>query len=239
MIPSSPRRTWLALLLSCLFYFGPDLLVPSAWSQTSTYTLLYGAYLGSLVVLGFWFGPMICHALAVSTIRTGPLYDAIERAKTSMKDTRPVKPPVTLFDHMMPFVLTAGLLPKRSEVFISSGLTSQLTSHGLEFVLARATAHATLRHRLVAFLPILIFTVFLPDDMKSISTWLIGSGFLALWLMLHWIFELDADRCAARVVGDSAADALREWLTVTNPHSTWLTTHPPLTWRLRAVQIQG
>lgn len=236
MIPSSPRRTWLLLLASSLAYFGPDLLVPAAWAHTSLYLTLSAVYQGMLVVLGFWFGPAICRALAVSTIATGPLHAAVERESAGVSIAGLPRPPVLLFEHAMPFVLTAGLLPSNSEVFVSSGLVSRLTPAGLKFLLARAAIHATMRHRLAALLPVLAFTVLLPDDLKSVATWLETGGFLLLWLMLHWIVELDVDRAAARAVGGDATDALCEWLAVTAVHPAWLTTHPPVAWRLRAVR---
>jgi len=236
MIPSSPRRTWLLLLASSLAYFGPDLLVPAAWAHTSLYLTLSAVYQGMLVVLGFWFGPAICRALAVSTIATGPLHAVVERERTGLSDAGLPRPPVLLFEHAMPFALTAGLLPSHSEVFVSSELASRLTPAGLKFLLARAAIHATVRHRLAALLPVLAFTVLLPDDLKSVATWLETGGFLLLWLMLHWIVELDVDRAAAGAVGGDATDALREWLAVTAVHPAWLTTHPPVAWRLRAVR---
>jgi hypothetical protein len=115
-------------------------------------------------------------------------------------------------------------------------LANRLSPAGVKFLLARAAVHASVRHRLGALLPVLFFTVLLPDDPKSVSTWLAACGFLIIWLMVHWAFELDVDRCAARVMGGGAADALRDVLAVTNPRADWLTTQPPLAWRLRAVQ---
>lgn len=235
MIPSSPRRTWLFLIASSLAYFGPDLLVPATWAHTHAYLVGSSLYQGMLVVLGFWFGPTLCRALVVSAVGTPALHAAIERGKAGLKAAGLAEPPILLFDHAMPFVLTAGLLPRRCEVFVSSGLASRLAPTGLQFVLARAAVHATLRHRLAALLPLLVFTVLLPDDLKSLATWLETGGFLLLWLMVHWAFELDADRCAARAVGARAGDALRESLAITQPHPAWLSTHPPLRWRLRAV----
>lgn len=235
MIPSSPRRTWLFLIASSLAYFGPDLLVPAAWAHTHAYLVGSALYQGMLVVLGFGFGPALCRAMAVSPIGTSALNAAIEGGRADLKAAGLAVPPVLLFDHAMPFVLTAGLLPGQCEVFVSTGLASQLTPSGLQFLLARAAVHATLRHRLTALLPLLIFTVFLPDDLKSPVTWIETGGFLLLWLMVHWAFELDADRCAARAVGAGADDALREGLAITHPYPTWLSTHPPLRWRLRAV----
>lgn len=237
MIPSSPKRTWLFLLLSSLAYFGPDLLVPAAWAHTPSYLALSAGYQGMLVLLGFWLGPALCRSLVVSPVDTGPLHAAVAREQAGLADAGLPRPPVLLFGHAMPFVLTAGLLPGRSEVFVSSGLASRLTPGGLRFMLARAAVHATLRHRLAALLPVLIFTVLLPDDPKSAATWLATGGFLLLWLMLHWAFELDADRCAGRAMGAGATEALREWLAVAHAHPAWLSPHPPMRWRLRAVRV--
>ena len=239
MIPSSPRRTWLFLIASSLAYFGPDLLVPAAWAHTHAYLVGSALYQGMLVVLGFGFGPALCRAMAVSPIGTSALNAAIEQGRADLKAAGLAVPPVLLFDHAMPFVLTAGLLPRQYEVFVSTGLASRLTASGLQFLLARAAVHATLRHRLAALLPLLVFTVLLPDDLTSLATWLETAGFLLLWLLVHWAFELDADRCAARAAGAGAGDALREELAVHHPHPTWLSTHPPLRWRLRAVRASA
>jgi len=239
MIPSSPRRTWLFLIASSLAYFGPDLLVPAAWAHTHAYLVGSALYQGMLVVLGFGFGPALCRALAVSPAGASALDAAIERERAGLKAAGLAGPPVTLFDHAMPFVLTAGLLPRQCEVFVSTGLASRLTPSGLQFLLARAAVHATLRHRLAALLPLLAFTVLLPDDLKSPAAWLETGGFLLLWLMVHWAFELDADRCAAGAMGAGAGDALREGLAIGPPHPAWLSTHPPLRWRLRAVRANA
>ncbi|MBI3432067.1 MAG: hypothetical protein HY018_07660 [Hydrogenophilales bacterium] len=238
MIPSTPRRTWLFLIASSLAYFGPDLLVPAAWAHTHLYLVGSALYQGMLVVLGFGFGPALCRAMAVSPADASFLDAAIERAGAGLRATGLAEPPVRLFEHAMPFVLTAGLLPRQCEVFVSTGLASRLTPSGLQFLLARAAVHATLRHRLAALLPLLVFTMLLPDPVTP-ATWLATAGFLLPWLMLHWVFELDADRCAAKAVGAGAADALREGLAITHPHPAWLSTHPPLRWRLRAVRANA
>ena len=239
MIPSSPRLTWLFLIASSLAYFGPDLLVPAAWAHTHAYHVGSALYQGMLVVLGFGFGPALCRAMAVSPADASALLAAIEQERAGLKTAGLAVPPVLLFDHAMPFVLTAGLLPRQCEVFVSTGLATRLTPSALQFLLARAAVHATLHHRLAALLPLLIFTVLLPDDLKSPATWIETGGFLLVWLMVHWAFELDADRCAARAVGAGADDALREGLAISHPHPTWLSTHPPLRWRLRAVRANA
>jgi Zn-dependent protease with chaperone function len=234
MIPSTPRRTWLFLLLSSLAYFGPGLLAPAAWQQAPTYAYLSAAYQGLLVVLGFVFGPAVCRALVVGAVDAGPLSAAIARAMASLESVGVPQPPVLLFEHPMPFVLTAGLLPSRCAVFVSTGLAGPLSPAGLRFVLARAAVHASLRHRIAALVPLLAFTVLVPDDPKSAAAWFAIAAFLAAWLLLHWAFELDADRCAARAVGIGAGAALQEWLAVAPARPAWLSTQPPLRWRLRA-----
>ncbi len=239
MIPSTPRRTWLFLIASTLAYFSPDLLVPAAWAHTPPYLIGSALYQGMLVVLGFGFGPALCRAMAVSPADASFLPDAIGQARAGLRASGLDGPPVQLFEHAMPFVLTAGLLPRRCEVFVSTGLASRLTPSGLRFLLARAAVHATLRHRLAALLPLLVFTMLLPDDLASPITWIETGGFLLLWLMVHWAFELDADRRAARAVGSEAADALQEGLAITHPHPAWLSTHPPLRWRLRAIRARA
>ena len=239
MIPSTPRRTWLFLIASTLAYFGPDLLVPSAWAHTPLYLIGSALYQGMLVVLGFWFSPALCRAMAVKPPDASPIHDAIDRAQAGLRAAGLNRPPVRLFEHGLPFVLTAGLLPRQCEVFVSTGLASRLTPSALQFLLARAAVHATLRHRLAALLPLLVFTMFLPDDPASPVTWLATAGFLIPWLMVHWAFELDADRRATRSVEAGAADALRECHAITQPHPAWLSTHPPLRWRLRAIRTRA
>ncbi|MHB0974146.1 MAG: M48 family metalloprotease [Thiobacillus sp.] len=239
MIPSTPRRTWLFLIASSLAYFGPDLLVPAAWAHTHAYLVGSAFYQGLLVVLGFGFGPALCRAMAVGPTGTSALDAAIEQGRAGLKAAGLAVPPVTRFDHAMPFVLTAGLLPRQCAVFVSTGLATRLTPSALQFLLARAAVHATLRHRLAALLPLLVFTVLPPDGLKSPATWIETGGFLFLWLMVHWAFELDADRCAARAVGAGAGDALREGLAISHPHPAWFSTHPPVRWRLRAVRANA
>jgi Zn-dependent protease with chaperone function len=233
MIPSSPRRTWLFLGATCLLYFGPDLLLPVAWTQAAVYPILSAAYQGLLVLLGFAYAPAICRALVVHEIGAGPPRQAVDRALLGLRGNgRP--PPVVLAEHAVPFVLTAGLLPRHCQVFVSSALAGRLSGDGLRFLLARAAAHASLRQRLAAFLPVLAFTVLLPDP-KGLAAWLALGGFLALWLPLHWFFELDADRQAARLMGTGAGKGLREVLAANASPLDRLTPRPPLRWRLRAV----
>lgn len=225
----------LFVIASSLAYFGPSLLVPAAWSATSTYQFGSALYQGLLVLLGFAFGPALCRALVVDAVTDGALHAAVAQTRDGLDVPGLPRPPIVLFDHAIPFVLTAGLRPSRCEVFLSTGLASRLTPAALRFLLARSAVHATLRHRLAALLPLLVFTVALPDDPAAPVTWLASGGFLGVWLMLHWMFELDADRHAAKAAGAGAENALREWLAVMPAQPAWLSTHPPLRWRLRAM----
>ncbi len=233
MIPSTPRRTWLFLGATCLLYFGPDLLLPEVWRQAALYPLLSSLYQGVLVLLGFGFGPAICRALVVREIDEGPLRVAVDRALETLRDK--ARPPVVLAEHSAPFVLTAGLLPGRCRIFVSSALAARLSPNGLRFLLARAGAHASAPQRLAAVLPLLVFTVLVPDDPKGLAIWLALGGLMPLWLLLHWRFELDADRQAARLMGTGASDGLREVLAASASPLDKLSPHPPLRWRLRAV----
>ncbi len=230
MIPSSPRRTWLFLGASMLLYFAPDLLLPAAWLHGAFYPLLSKFYQSLLVLVGFAYGPAICRALVVREIDAGPQYAAVSRALATLSG-----PPLVLADHSLPFILTAGLLPRHCQVFVSSALVARLSPIGLRFLLARAAAHASLRQRLAALLPVLVLTT-LPDDFAALSSWLLLGASLLLWLPYHWLFELDADRQAARRVGEDSSAALLEVLAATaSPLDRYLP-HPPLLWRLRALE---
>lgn len=240
MIPSSPQRTWKFLLLSGLAFWGPDLMVPAAWSHNETYLLLSNLYQEALVVAGFWYGPAICQALVVREMVEGPLRQAVDWTLAELHQPREAAPrlaevPVTLADHPGPFIVTAGLLPGQSRIFLSSGLTARLGVHGLHFLLARALAHAHPSQRLAALLPLLMLTLVLSDVPESIMAWLGLFGFLAGWLLLHWIFELLADRKAARAMGAGATAGLLEVLAATAVPGHRLSVRPPLRWRLRAV----
>ncbi len=233
-------RLWAtALGVSFLLYFAPDLLVPAAWSHAGIYPILSSCYQGALLLLGFGFGPAICQTLVVREINQGPLRSVVDQALAKLSGSKLPHPPVILAEHAVPFVLTAGLLPKRCQVFVSTTLVGHLSQTGLHFLLARTAVHASLRQRLAAFLPVLAFTVLIPDDPKGFATWLIVGGFLALWLLLHWLFELDADRRAAQMTGSGACDGLREILEATASPLSWLIPHPPLNWRLRTITRQA
>ena len=235
MIPSTPRRTWLFLLASSLAFFGPDLLAPAAWLHSVAYERLSALYQAGIVGLGFWYGPAICRALVVAEVVGGSLRAALDRAVAGLQGQGLPLPPVTLAEYPASFVVTVGLLPKQSEVFLSSGLVQRLSDPGLRFLLARAAVHASLRQRLAALLPVLAFTLLLPDAPHSLAAWLILAGALAAWLGLHWLFELDADRRTGRVLGREAVSGLLEVQGATASRLGWLSPQPPTPWRLRAV----
>jgi hypothetical protein len=240
MIPSSPRRTWRFLLLSCLAFWGPDLVVPAAWSKNETYLLLSTLYQEALVVAGFWYGPAICRALVVREVAEGPLRQAVdwtlsELHRSSGSPARLAEIPITLVDHPGPFIVTAGLLPRQSQIFLSSGLSTRLGIHGLRFLLARAMVHAHPSQRLAALLPLLLLTLVLSDIPEGVMAWLGLFGFLTGWLVVHWAFELRADREAARAMGVDAMAGLQEVLVATAAPGAWLSVRPPLRWRLRMV----
>lgn len=237
MIPSSPRRTWIFLLVSSLAFYGPSLLVPAAWDKNATYLLLSNVYQVALVVAGFWYGPAICRALVVQEVPAGPLRQVVDFSLAELHKreghVRLAELAVVLVEYPAPFIVTAGLLPGHSEVFLSSALAERLGTNGLRFLLARALVHGSMLQRLVAILPILVLTVMLPDFPSDVRTWLGLAGFLAAWLAVHWIFELRVDRQAAQALGSGAEEGLREVLAASASPVGWLSAQPPLRWRLR------
>ncbi len=239
MIPSSPRRTWTFLLVSSLAYFVPGLLVPAAWDKTAAYLLLSDFYQGALVVAGFWYGPAICRALVLREVVAGPLRQAVDRTLAELRangeHSRPAGIPVTLAEHSAPFVVTAGLLPRHSQVFLSSALAGRLGEHGLRFLLARALVHGGLPQRLAAVLPVVGLTVMLPDTPTGPVAWLSVAGFLAGWLAIHWFFELRADFQAAQAMRHGADAGLREVLAAGTAPAGWLFAQPPIRWRMHMV----
>lgn len=239
MIPSSPRRTWIFLLVSSLAFFGPDFLAPAAWHEKATYLLLSSLYQGVLVVAGFWHGPLICRALVVKEIIAGPLRQAVDWSLAELHKSKGhvhlAEIPVTLAEYSAPFIVTAGLLPRQSQVFLSSALAERIGVNGLRFLLARALVHGGLSQRLAALLPVLILTVMLPDTPSDGMTWLSLAGFLVVWLVMHWFFELRADRQAAQSMGYGAAVGLREVLAANATAIGWLSLQPPIRWRLHMV----
>jgi len=237
MIPSSPRRTWIFLLVTSLAFYGPTILAPAAWDKNATYLLLSNLYQVALVVAGFWYGPAICRALVVEEVPAGTLRQALDRGLAELHErkghTQLAALPVVLVAYPAPFIVTAGLAPAHSEVFLSSALAERLGENGLRFLLARAMVHGSWPQRLAAILPILIFTVMLPDIPSSPLEWLGTAGFLAAWLAVHWFFELRVDRQAARSLGSGAEEGLREVLAASASPVGWLSAQPPLRWRLR------
>lgn len=239
MIPSSPRRTLIFLVASLLAFFWPDVVVPVAWGKTPTYLLVSDVYQVALALAGFWFGPAICRALVLEEVTTGPLRQALDE---SLAELRRRKGSFQLADvavHMAaypaPFVVTAGLLTGRCQVFLSSALVERVGIYGLRFTLARALAHAGLSQRLAALSPVLAVTVMVPATPADLTTWLRVAVILAGWLVVHWVFELRADRQAARAMGEGAETGLREVLAGSAPRAAWLSVQPPLRWRLHIV----
>ncbi len=240
MIPSSPQRTRKFLLLSCLAFWGPDLLVPAAWSKSDTYALLSTLYQEALVVAGFWYGPAICRALVVREIVDGSVRRAVDQTLAELgRRTGPARLadiPVTLVEYPRPFVVTAGLLPGQSRIFLSSALAERLGTPGLRFLIARALAHGSLSQRLAALVPLLVLTVALSDAPENARAWLGLAGALLGCLALHWLFELRADRQAARAMGPDAAAGLREVLAASATPGGWLSLRPPVRWRQHMVE---
>lgn len=240
MIPSSPRRTLIFLLLSSLAFYGPSLLSPASLDKNATYLLLSSIYQAGLVVVGFWYGPAICNALIVKTVVVGPLRQAVDWNLAELHKRKGhvylAEVPVTLAEYPVPFIVTAGLLPQQSQIFVSSSMVERLGINGLRFVLARAMVHSSWHQRLAAIVPVLILTVMLPDTPADTFAWFSLGGFLFGWLIVHWFFELRADHQAAQAMGvDEAAQGLREMLAVTTTSASWLSVHPPIRWRLYMV----
>jgi hypothetical protein len=235
LIPSTPKRTWLFLLSSSLAYFGPDLLTPAAWNHSYTYIVLSTCYQDVLIVAGFAFGTAICRALVAHEIASGPLRTAVDKAVLDIRNSEISVPQIILADHSMPFVFTAGLLPGKCEVFISSALVNRLSpTTGMRFLIARATAHTAWYQRSAAILPILAITTLVPDVPHEGTSWFELGVLLFLWLVSHWVFELAADHKAAGLIGkQSAADGLREIAAATASRVSWLKVSPPMYWRLR------
>lgn len=176
MIPSSPLRTWIFLLVSIVAFYGPGLLVPTTWEKNASYLLLSNLYQGTLVVAGFWYGPAICRALAEKIVVAGPLRQTLDLALAALyRDKEHIqltKIPASLVEHSTPFIVTVGLFPRQSQVFLSSVLVERLGENGLRFLLAHALVHGMWTQRLAAFLPILVMTVMLPGTPTDALTWL-------------------------------------------------------------------
>ncbi len=235
MIPSSPGRTWLFIGISLLLFFAPDLFSPAAWRLAPTYPTYVALYLGALVLLGFAFGPSICQALVVREDVDGPARRRVDDALARIAASGGHAPRVVLAEYPQPFVLTAGLLPRLSRIFISTAFINRLPEPGIRFLLARALAHATWLQRLAASLPVLALTVLLPDTPHDPVDWLVLAAFLALWLAWHWVFELAADSRAARIAGRDAVHGLRALVDAGRSPVAWASLHPPHAWRLQVV----
>jgi len=239
MIPSSPSRTWIFLLLSSLTFYLPSLLAPAAWDKNANWLLLSSLYQGALVIAGFWYGPAICRALVVKTVVAGPLRQAVDLTLAELRKKNGLvhlaEMPVTLAEYPLPFIVTVGLLPGQSQAFVSSALAERLGISGLHFLLARALVHGSLTQRLAALLPVLVLTLMLPDTPSDALAWLGLAGFLLGWLVMHWFFELRADRQAAQALGPEAAEGLRQVLLASAARTGWLSVQPPIRWRLHMV----
>jgi hypothetical protein len=238
MIPSSPKRTLIFLMLSSLAFYVPSLLAPASWDKNATYVLLSSLYQAFLVLAGFWYGPAICRALIVTEGVDGPLRVSVDATLAALHNQRGqlANIPVVLVEYPASFIVTAGFLPQHSQIFISSNMVERLGADGLRFVLARALVHSNWSQRLVTILPVLILTVMLPDTPSDIRDWFSLGGFLLGWLVLHWSFELWVDHQAAQAMGaGEAAQGLREFLAGTANPAGWLTLHPPVRWRLHIV----
>ena len=237
MIPSSRGRSLTFLLVSSLAFFGPDLLVPDAVGETTTYLLLSNCYQVVLVILWFWFSPMICQSLVVKELEPGTLRDQIEAAladlHTHVESSTLPDIPVTISENSTAFIFTAGLLPSQCHIFLSSGLAQQLGPEGLRFVLTRALVHGIRSQRLASLLPALAVTMSFNDIPSTLVEWLTLGGALIVCFIAYWVFELYADRQSAIVLGANTLDGLHQMLA--GSHGSWLSLKPPARWRIQVV----
>ena len=199
-------------------------------------------YQGALAVAGFWYGSALCRMLAVNVISSGPFYQAMEETiaalRQHMTPARLAELPVIVLAYPAPFILAVGLLPRQRQAYLTSDLIENLGVYGRRFLLARVWLHGRWPQRLAVLLPVLALTVILADMPSSVRDWLVLIGFLAGWLVLHWLFELHVDRQAAQAIGEGATQGLQEMLAATAPPVAGLTVHPQIRWRLRAVAGQ-
>ena len=239
MIPSSPRRTWTFLLLSSAAFFGPDLFVAASVSKSAEYIFYYNLYQGILVLLGFWLAPMICRRLVEHEVLGGPLRQAVDEIRDQFRNGARETPcpdlPLTVIDHRQPFILTVGLLPDQITVFATTGLLKQLGHAGLRFVIARSLAHGQGSQRLAAVVPALVLALSFNELPASIAAWVEMALVLLILLIAHWIFELKADRQAARIMGEEAISGLRQLLATQDRAQHLFSLSPPIKWRLGAV----
>lgn len=236
MIPSSPGRIWLFLGISLALFIVPDILAPTALRRMPEYPLYTSLYFGALLLLGFILAPAICQAMVLLEIKEGPARRLVDAVLAGLETAARKLPRVVLAKHAMPFILTAGLYPAQCRVFVSNAYIARLPHVGVRFLLARAVAHASWRQRMATVLPVLALTALLPNTPEKAADWFALVGFLALWLPWHWAFELDADRQAARLLGQEAELGLRACAASGQSPTAWVSFHPPLAWRLRAVR---
>jgi hypothetical protein len=232
MIPSTPRRTLLFLLLSTAVFFVPDWLVPEPWKQTTAYKTLDAFYLGMVILTGFALGPWMGRLMMIGEVASGPVRVAIDQALGTLYGEQEGPPAVRVFEHRDPFVLTAGLWPRQCEVFLSTGMVMRHGMAGLRFLLARAKVHATLPHRLAAVVPVLLLTVAVPDTPQGAADWGLLAVILLGWLGVHWVSELWVDRQAAALMGPDARIGLVELLHATSSRRPAFTLLPAR-WRER------
>ena len=233
MIPSTPRRTLLFLVASTLAFFLPDLLVPARLAAGPGFSALSAAYQAVVLVAGFWFAPAICRAMMAQAAPRADLVHRVDLAARSLQP--PARVPVVAFEHRLPFMLTAGLLPGRSTVFVSSGKVAALGAAGLRFALGRAQAHAGWDQRFAAVTPVLALTLALPDTPNDAGDWGALGLLLLAWLVLHWRMELRADGQAARMAGADAGRGLAELLALGGGQRA-ASLMPPARWRRHRVE---
>jgi Zn-dependent protease with chaperone function len=236
MIPSSPGRIWLFLGASLALFVAPDILAPAAWHRSPDYPFYITLYFSGVLLLGFLLGPAICQAMVLQEIGDGPARRLIDAVLAGLETHGRRLPRVVLAKHALPFILTAGMYPAQSRIFVSNAYIARLAHVGVRFLLARAVAHASWRQRLATVAPLLALTVVLPNTPEKTSDWFALLAFLGLWLPWHWAFELDADRQAARLTGQEALLGLRACAANGQSPTAWVSFHPPLAWRERVVQ---
>ena len=239
MIPSSARRTLIFLLISVLVFLWPDWVIPSSWAHDATYLLVSNLYQGLLVIAGFWFGPALCKAMVIDEVSAGPLHQAVDQILDELNTQATAHSltvlPVTLVDHPQPFIVTAGLLPWQSQVFLSTAQAVRLGPAGLRFLLARAMIHGDVPQRMASIIPLLLLTAGFPNTLNWVTS-LYLAGYCLGWLALHWYVELRVDAKAARVTGPQAIEGLREVMATSATLAGKLSLPPPKAWRLKACQ---
>lgn len=176
--------------------------------------------------------------MVVREVSAGSARHRVDQALSMIAHQGCKPPPMALVEQVMPFVLTAGLLPQRCQTFVSTALVDRLSFNGLSFLLARAAFHADWPQRLAALLPLLVFTLLIPDDPQGLASWLEIAGF-AFWLVLHWLSDRHVDWKAGKILGTAAIEGLHAGLAAMASPLAWLTPQAPIRWRLRAVSLQS